>query len=180
MAWIPHKPEQRLSIAIDRFLDRALVPPFYCTAIHDADDGGRTDRQRQRDVQRGVKSGQLDWEVWQGPNGLARRLELKRGANKPSPNQVVTIQHLTACGAPPVVAWTLREAFEGLRAQGFRFLPNVETTLQHCEELLAGWDRDAEARKAEPTVTASRKPASKKPTAARLRRIGAIRAGVMF
>lgn len=142
--WVANKPEQRLSIATDRFLRRALIPPFYVTAIHDSDGGDRTMQQRVRDDNRGIKKGQLDWDVTQGPSLVWRKLELKRGKNKPSDSQRQTIADLTACGAPPVVAWELREVYEGLRCAGFRFADNVETVLQHCEELLAGWDREAE------------------------------------
>lgn len=145
--WVPNKPEQRLSIAVDRFLGRALLPPCYFTAIHDADEGGRTDQQRARDRNRGIKSGQLDWIIVQGPGGLVRSLELKRGRNRTSVNQDTTIAVLAHCGAPPVVAWTLVEAYRGLLAAGFRFAPNVGAVLQHMEAELAGWDREAEAIK---------------------------------
>lgn len=142
--WVANKPEQRLSIAVDRFLDLALLLPCYFTAIHDADGGARTDLQRIRDRSRGIKPGQLDWEVWQGPNGLARRVELKRGKNKPSDHQLTTISKLDMCGARPIVAWTLRQVYGGLAAAGFGFTANVATHLQHCEALLDGWDREAE------------------------------------
>jgi hypothetical protein len=141
--WISNKPEQRLSIAMDRFLTRALIPPCYFTALHDADGGGRTDLQRIRDANRGIRTGQLDWDVVQFP-GVARKLELKRGKNKLSPRQVETAAALTACGLPPIVAWTLREAYTGLADVGFRFVANVETILQHYEALLESWDREAD------------------------------------
>ena len=141
--WVSNKPEARLSIATDRFLRRALVPPFYVTAIHDSDGGERTMQQRVRDKNRGISKGQLDWDVVQAP-GVARKLELKRGKKKPSESQVQTIADLTACGLRPVVAWTLREVYDGLLREGFRFGANVETVLQHCEEMLTGWDREAE------------------------------------
>ena len=65
--WVSNKPEARLSIATDRFLRRALVPPFYVTAIHDSDGGERTMQQRVRDKNRGISKGQLDWDVVQAP-----------------------------------------------------------------------------------------------------------------
>jgi hypothetical protein len=141
--WHHSRPEDRLSIAFSRFLDRSLVRPCYFTAINDADHGNNSDLQRIRDANRGVRSGQLDLDIWQGPPALARKLELKRGKNKPTEHQARTIADLTACGAPPIVAWTLQEAFDGLVAAGFRFLPNVATTLAHMEEQLAAWDREA-------------------------------------
>lgn len=143
--WVANKPEDRLSIAVDRFLRRALVRPFYAAAIQDSDGGARTMQQRVRDSNRGRKKGQLDWDVVQGPPALCRKLELKRGKNDTSDSQEQSIADLTACGAPPVVAWTLRQVYDGLAGAGFRFTANVETVLQHCEELLAGWDREAEA-----------------------------------
>jgi hypothetical protein len=146
-AWIANKPEQRFSIATDRFLRRALVPPFYVTAIHDADGGQRSMQQRIRDDNRGIKKGQLDYDVWQGPPLVARKLELKRGKNTTSSAQDQTIKDLTACGGPPVVAWDLRQVYEGLSREGFRFQANVLTVLQYHEELLAGWDREAEGIK---------------------------------
>ena len=152
--WRPNQPEQRLSIAVYRFLDRTLIRPAYFTAIHDSDGGARTDLQRIRDVNRGITTGQLDWDVVQGievrrgdggvvVRALARKLELKRGHNKPTPRQNETIAALTACGAPPVIAWTLSEVHEGLAAVGFRFAANAAMVLQHLEAELDGWDREA-------------------------------------
>lgn len=141
--YVPNKGEARLSIAVDRFLRRALVPPFYCTAFKDADGGERSVQQRVRDKNRGIHKGILDWIVVQP--GIYRSLELKRGKNTTSDAQNRTIADLTACGFPPIVAWSLREAYEGLRDAGFRFTENVETVLQHCEALLEGWDREADA-----------------------------------
>ena len=150
--WVHNRPEQRLSIATYRFLKRALLPPCYFTAIHDSDDGARTDLQRIRDATRGVTTGQLDWDIVQGVEvrpgvirALARKLELKRGSNKPRGKQLQTIEDLTACGAAPVVAWSLREVHSGLVERGFRFSGNVETILQHLEAELASWDREADA-----------------------------------
>lgn len=160
--WVVNKPEQRLSIAVDRLLDRALLPPNYTTALHDADEGGRTDNQRARDRNRGIKSGQLDWEVWQGPHGLARRLELKRGKNTLSINQQTTIAALTACGAPPIVAYDLHQVHRGLAGAGFRFAANVSTILAHLEAELAGWDREADLIKSGQVV---RKKSRSKPKA---------------
>lgn len=153
--WVPHRPEERLSIAFDRFLDRALVHPCYYTAIQDSDGGARSDMQRIRDRVRGRKKGQLDWEVHQGPPYLTRKVELKRGSNTTSSSQDDTIRALKACGAPPIVAWSLREAHSGLLAAGFRFHPNVLTTLQHCEALLEAWDREAEITKRTPRKKAA-------------------------
>lgn len=159
--WVSNKPEDRLKIATFRFLKRALVPPYYVASIHDSDGGGRTDLQRIRDANKGIVSGQLDMDVWQGPPSVARKLELKRGRNTTSDKQDKTIDDLTACGAPPVVAWTLREVYDGLLREGFRFEGSVMTTLQHLEEELAGWDRAAELTLA---GKVTRKPSTRKPT----------------
>jgi len=148
--WVPHGPEERLSVIFNQFLEHALVPPFYATAIHDSDHGGRTDSQRARDRERGIKPGQLDWEVWQGafPVHIARRVELKRGKNQTTDNQNVTIRKLTECGFPPIVGRELRELAVKMATEGFRFHPNLATTLQHYEAKLAGLDREAEGIKA--------------------------------
>jgi hypothetical protein len=142
--WVSHRPEQRLSIAVDRLLDRTLLQPCYTTALHDADGVARTDNQRARDRTRGVKSGQLDWDVVQGNPPLARKLELKRGKGHLSPNQITTVAALTACGSPPVLAWTLTQAYEGLAGAGFRFSGNVRQVIAHLDQHLAAWDREAE------------------------------------
>lgn len=139
--YVSNQPEQRLSIAVDRFLRRALVPPFYCTAIHDSDGGKRSMVERVRDKNRGVQKGQLDWICVQP--GVYRSLELKRGPNTTSESQDQTIETLTLCGFRPIVAWTLREVAVGLREEGFKFLPNAGTTLQHMEAQLESWDRAA-------------------------------------
>jgi hypothetical protein len=140
--WNRTTPEGRLSIATYRFLRRALVPPFYVVAIPDSDHGTRSDLQRIRDAAKGQIAGQLDFDVIQAP-GLARKLELKRGRNKPTEHQQKTIADLTACGLPPIVAWSLVEVRVGLSAAGFRFQPNAATTLAHMAALLDGWDREA-------------------------------------
>jgi hypothetical protein len=153
-----NKPEQRFSIAVDRLLDRALLPPAYYTALHDADGTTRTDNQRARDRNRGIKSGQLDWDVVQAP-GLVRKLELKRGKGHLSANQVLTIEALNKCGVPPIVAWDLRQVHQGLALAGFRFSANVGTVLAHLEAELAGWDREAELIKSgQAPAKKSRKP----------------------
>ena len=129
-----------MSIATFRFLKRALVPPFYVVAIPDSDHGTRSDLQRIRDAAKGQVAGQLDFDVIQAP-GLARKLELKHGYNKPTELQQKTIADLIACGLPPIVAWSLPDVLRGLEAARFRFLPNVLTTLQHMQAQLDGWDR---------------------------------------
>ena len=180
--WIPHKPEQRFSVVLRRFLRRALKQPCWFTAIHDADGGTRTDRQRIRDKERGIESGQLDWEVHQGPPYLTRKVELKRGTNKTTDNQDSTIAKLTVCGAKPIVAWTLREAYEGMVEAGFRFEANVATTLQHCEALLDAWDREAEAIKAGTIIKKRRAPQKSGPRFLAGKRFTARarKSGVMF
>ena len=148
--WVANKPEARLSIATHRFLERTLLPPCYHTFIHDSDGGARTDLQRIRDANKGITTGQLDGDVVQGievrpgvVRALCRKLELKRGTNKPTPRQRETIAKLTACGAAPIVAWTLAEVWTGLALAGFQFSGNAATVLQHLEEELAAWDREA-------------------------------------
>lgn len=147
--WVKHSPEQRLSVIFDQFLHRALIQPFYATAINDSDHGTRSDNQRARDRERGIKPGQLDWEVWQGPPDLAiaRRIELKRGKNGTTDNQDVTIRKLTECGFPPIVGKEIRELAVAMIVEGFRFHLNVETLMQHYEAKLAGMDREAEGIK---------------------------------
>jgi hypothetical protein len=51
--WVKHSPEQRLSVIFDQFLDRALIQPFYATAINDSDHGTRTDNGARTDRQTG-------------------------------------------------------------------------------------------------------------------------------
>jgi hypothetical protein len=162
--WVANKPEQRLSIAVARFLERALVGPCYITANQDADGGGRSQNQRSRDKNRGIFAGQLDWEVEQGPPHLMRRVELKRGKNQLTDHQEHTIKKLTACGAPPIVAWDLRAVYDGLAEAGFRFAANVHVTLQHLEAEMAGWDREAEDVKSGAVV---RKASTRAPRAPR-------------
>ena len=140
--YVSNKPEDRLSIAVDRFLRRSLVPPFYCTAIQDSDHGSRTMLQRVRDHNRGVQKGILDWDINQWP-GLNCKLELKRGKNQLTEAQEATVAQLNACLLKPVVAWTLQEVYEGLSVMGFRFVPQVDTVLQHCQAQLEAWDREA-------------------------------------
>lgn len=148
--WVPHKPEDRLSIVTSRFLNAALEPPFYVTALADDDEGQRTMMQRVRGKERGQEPGQLDFDVWQGRETVVgvvpiiTKLELKRGKNKPSDNQVTTIKKLMACGGHPVIAWTLRDVYRGLFRIGFRFRGNVETLLQKHEADLEALDRTAE------------------------------------
>jgi len=156
--WVQNKPEQLLSIATYRFLNRALLPPFYVTMIHDSDEGARSDLQRIRDANRGITTGQLDGDIVQGNPSIARKLELKRGKNTLSPKQKVTVATLIQCGFPPIVAWSLREVYDGCCEAGFRFAGNVAVILTHLEMELEAWDREAEIVK---TTGASRKAAAR-------------------
>jgi len=179
--WTSNGPEDRLSIAVDRFLRRALVPPFYCTAIHDRDGGDRSVLQRVRDANRGIHKGQLDWDVVQGPPYLHRKLELKRNKNTTTNAQDATIAALIACGGPPIVAWSLRMVCSGLMEAGFHFHPNVETVLQHLEAELAGWDREADLIRASVVVKKrSTRRVVAKPTMAKVRAVAAVRERVRF
>jgi hypothetical protein len=163
--WHHSTPEGRLSVATYRFLRRALVPPHYVVAIPDSDHGTRSDLQRIRDAAKGQVSGQLDMDVVQYP-GLARKVELKRGRNKPTAHQLKTIADLTACGAPPIVAWSLQDVHVGLLKAGFRFLPYTGVTLVHMQALLDGWDREAALLKSGEVVRKrrpARRPVSPRP-----------------
>ena len=163
--WHHSTPEGRLSVATYRFLRRALVPPHYVVAIPDSDHGTRSDLQRVRDAAKGQIAGQLDFDVIQAP-GLARKLELKRGHNKPTAHQLKTIADLTACGLPPIVAWSLSDVLDGLERAGFRFMANAETTLAHMQALLDGWDREAALVKSGEVVRKrrhARRPVSPRP-----------------
>jgi hypothetical protein len=142
--WVPNGPEQRLSVCVQRFLNRTLLPPHYFTALHDADGVKRTQNARARDKVRGIKSGQLDWDIVQGQPLLVRKLELKRGKNGLSTEQVQTVAALKECGAAPIVAWTLQQAYDGLREAGFRFTENAPYVLQQVEAFLEAMDREAE------------------------------------
>jgi hypothetical protein len=157
--WHHSGPEDRLSIATNRFLHRSLVPPFWACAMPDSDHGTRSDLQRIRDAAKGQRPGVLDWVVCQGPPPpLILCLELKRGKNRPTEHQKKTIADLTACGAPPVVAWTLAEVHTGLAGAGFIFLPNWQTTLAHMEAQLEAWDREAAGVK-DGSIVKKRRPA---------------------
>lgn len=147
-AWVAHRPEQRLSIAVNRLLARCLSQPCYFTALHDADGVARTENARARDKTRGVKSGQLDWDIVQGDPHLWRKLELKRGRGDLSEHQRETVKALTACGAAPIVAWTLEDAFAGLVAAGFRFEANAPFVVKELAAKLEAMDREAEAKAA--------------------------------
>lgn len=177
--WVANGPEDRLSIAAFRFLNDTLESPFYVTMIHDRDHGKRTLMQRSRDANRGVTKGQLDADVVQGPPYLHRKLELKRGRNDLTEAQIMTVDALTQCGGPPVVAWDLRDVFSGLMDEGFRFVPNSHLRLAYYEELLASWDREAELKKSPDSVLAQfsrSKPREPKPTRAQLNAVARARA----
>jgi hypothetical protein len=161
--WVANKPEARLSIAVDRLLRRCLLLPHYAVALHDADGAKRTENQRARDANRGVKSGQLDWDVVQGPDGLARKLELKRFRGALTDNQKTTIRVLTECGAEPIVARDLQQVYLGLTQVGFRFSPNVRTVVAELEQHLAAWDREADSIKAGTIVRKKSRPPKPKP-----------------
>lgn len=178
--WVAHKPEQRLSLWFNHFLEKVLLQPCYFTAIHDADGGARTDNQRSRDVARGIRGGQLDWEITQGqPSGpLIRKIELKRGKNKTSSQQDSTIKTLTACGAAPAVAYTIAETHAALIRMGFRLAPTAAMWAAYYEEKLLASDREAAAVMSGAVVKKGRRGRvyAKKPSAARIQR--AHRAGV--
>jgi hypothetical protein len=146
--WVPNGPEQRLSVCVQRFLNRTLLPPHYFTALHDADGVKRTQNARARDKVRGIKSGQLDWDIVQGQPLLVRKLELKRGKNGLSTEQV---------------AWTLQQAYDGLREAGFRFTENAPYVLQQVEAFLEAMDREAEMIKSGAIVRKPKAPPKSNP-----------------
>jgi hypothetical protein len=174
--WISNGPEDRLSIAVNRFLHDTLVPPFWCSAIHDRDGGKRSMLQRTRDVNRGIRKGQLDWDVIQGPPYLHRKLELKRGKNDATTSQSITINDLMACGGYPIIAWELAEVYLGLLDAGFRFRPNVATKLAFYEKHLEAWDREAELILSGAVVKKSSKPRAASPRPAALKAVARARA----
>lgn len=178
--WVANGPEDRLSIATYRFLNDTLVPPFYVAMIHDRDGGQRSMLQRTRDVNRGIRKGQLDADVIQGPPYLHRKLELKRGKNDLTEAQIITVRDLVSCGAEPVVAWNLLGVYLGLRARGFRFLPNVDTKLAHYEAQLDAWDREAELILSGAVVKKPAKLRAPRPTQAKLRAVAAVRSRIQF
>jgi hypothetical protein len=178
--WIANGPEDRLSIAVDRFLRDTLVPPCYYTAIHDRDGGKRTVMQRTRDVNRGIKKGQLDWDVAQGPPYLHRKLELKRGTNDLSPAQQDTVRELAVCGGRPIVAWELAEVYLGLLDAGFRFTAHVGTKLVFYEKHLEAWDREAELILSGAVVKKRAKPRSPRAAPGKIRAAERVRARVLF
>lgn len=159
--WVPHKPEQRFSIVVDQLFSRTLMMPFYVCAT--ADEEGRTDNQRARDRIRGVKPGKLDWDVVQGPLGLARKLELKIGDNKPTDNQLVTMRKLAECGAVPILAWDLRQVHAGMVREGFRFSDNVRFVIAELEQELAAANREAAGVKAGTIVRKKSRPKKRPP-----------------
>jgi hypothetical protein len=174
--WVENGPEDRLSIATFRFLNDALAPNFYVTMIHDRDEGKRSMQQRIRSANRGIRKGQLDCIVDQGPPHLNRRVELKRGDNKPTASQLLTIRDLTACGGRPIVAWELVEVYLGLLDAGFRFQPNVGTKLAYYERLLEAWDREASLVLSGAVVKKPAKPRAAKPRPAALKAVARARA----
>jgi hypothetical protein len=174
--WVANGPEDRLSIAVDRFLRDTLALPYWCSAVHDRDGGKRTMLQRTRDVNRGIKKGQIDWDVVQGPPYLHRKLELKRGDNKLTLAQQNTVRDLTACGAPPIVAWELAEVYLGLLDAGFRFTAGVGTKLAFYEAQLAAWDREAELILSGAVVRKPSKPRAARASPVALKAIARARA----
>ncbi len=178
--WVSNGPEDRLSIAVDRFLRDTLVPPFWCSAVHDRDGGQRSMLQRTRDVNRGIRKGQLDWDVIQGPPYLHRKLELKRGKNNLTEAQDHTFCKLVACGGHPILARTIRDVFHGLAGAGFSFLPNVGMKLAHYEAQLDAWDREAELILSGAVVKKRSPPRAARVSPAKVRANERVRSGVLF
>lgn len=171
-------PEHRLQAWTDRLIDRVVLPPMWTTGVDHAHQ--TTDNARARARARGVKSGIPDVYVCQGEPRQSVWIELKRGRNSTSGAQNDVHAALGACGVPVFVAYDLREVLSALRAAGFRLHPNAFNIGEELMARLDASDREAKAKAPGPKSYVAQKPRAKKPSAAAVRRMNAVRGRVMF
>lgn len=180
--------EHRLSFCVAALLDRVMVGEWWATAVdHSGAAIGRTEQAqmawRQRQKAMGIKPAHLDWYCFQRDTGVFAQFELKSGYNKPTEGQETTMRLLRERNIPTGCAWTLREFFDLLVSAGFKLHLNAANILSEVEARHAALDRQAAAVKSGEIKKKRRAPkdVEAKPTAARLRKVAAIRAsGVRF
>ena len=155
------KPEARLSHYVNEMLKRVLCEPCWFTAI-DCSGPMKSDNPHAGAMWMasrkylGVKPSHLDWYLfqpnknvidnttWYGPLGLYMQIELKVGKNKPSANQLATVEALRRQGIQSTICWSLPEVFTAINCCGFRLEANAEYVLKELMERYAAACREAE------------------------------------
>jgi hypothetical protein len=174
-----HKPvqrEHRFQAWVDRFLDRAVMPPMFTTGFDPAHIGARKIGRIQSLQARGVKFGVPDLFVAQrlGAHGTPRSawLELKRGSGT-SGRQESVHRELRAAAQDVAVCSTMQEVLLALRGFGFALHPNAAA-------LADEYEMRAAAKEAAPKRAGKSRPRTAKPSGSEIRRVNAVRSRVMF
>jgi hypothetical protein len=154
--------EWGLSHWVDKFLDRALIPPCWFTAVETGTIMlTKTPEARMAEAARrkarGIKPNHLDWYVWQRETGIYAQWELKVGDNKPTRGQADTIAALERNSIPTAVCYTVPEVHDFLVAAGFRLHGNAANIAAELHEKFLADRRKAAAKK---PARASRKRAA--------------------
>lgn len=159
---------------VDRFLDRVVLPPFWCSGINHENE--LTDNARSRARGRGVKAGVFDLYVCQAP-ALHCWIECKWGKNKPSDAQEAVAEALWNCGVPHGYAWSVHDVLRVLRAAGMKLHGNADNIAIEYQARAEAAVANAEAKAASKRTGAYKpsKPRARKPTMAQVRRSEAAR-----
>ena len=132
--------EHRLSIYVNKLLERTLLEPCWFTAQDTAARaiGENWEEQAQarmiwahRQRKYGVKPSQLDWRVFQSP--ISAEFELKYGKNKLRTGQITTMKLLSDRSIPTGVFWNLRAVYDFLVISNFRLHGNAWNIMRQLE-----------------------------------------------
>lgn len=122
-----HTPEHKFQAWTCRFLDRVLLPPQFYSSIDVAASDMKNMGRRASLQARGCVFGFPDMAIMQGGGApVTCFLELKRGRNKATEQQVVVHSAMQKAGQHVYVVRTMQEVLQALRDCGFRLHENAD------------------------------------------------------
>lgn len=171
----PINREHILQVALVRFVREAVAAPHQFLAFDRSKAAGQFSHMREK--ARGVRAGTPDTllivagmpPIW---------AELKAPGNKPTPEQIAMGDSLMALGCWWSWVTSVGTYYEWVRSIGVELRANAEFLAMHADAGVRSKIAAAETKAGK--APKSYKPREVKPTAARLRKVNAVRDRVMF
>ena len=171
----PINREHFLQVALVRFVREAVAAPHQFLAFDRSKASGAFSHMREK--ARGVRAGTPDTLlIVEGKPVIW--CELKAPGNKPTPEQIAMGDSLMALGCWWSWVTSVDAYFEWIRSIGVEMRANAEFLAMHADAGVRSKIAAAETKAG--TAPKSYKPREVKPTAARLRKVAAVRSRVPF
>lgn len=171
----PINREHILQVALVRFVREAVAAPHQFLAFDRSKASGAFSHMREK--ARGVRAGTPD-TLLIVENKPVIWCELKAPGNKPTPEQIAMGDNLMALGCWWSWVTSVDAYFEWIRSIGVEMRANAEFLAMHADAGVRTKIEKAEA--AVGKAPRSYKPREAKPSAARLRKVAAVRSRVPF